>query len=144
MKYQELVITGGEPMMIGARLVEMLHRLRANGFTGKIWLYSAELNTQRWADKAVIDEINGITYTLHYEYSQRDITLLRRLSLYLSTIDVSNMNNQLVIDSRLKNEFNLADLGADKWDDVRWMEWKTGACLIPDHEDLVFYDLERE
>ena len=41
LKYKELVITGGEPMLIGERVVEMIHRLRASGYAGKIWLYTA-------------------------------------------------------------------------------------------------------
>lgn len=91
LKYEELVLTGGEPMMIGARVVEMIHRLRVQGFDGKIWLYTAELNTKRWADKAALREVNGITYTFHFEYTQRDIMFLKRLSKYLAEIDTSKM-----------------------------------------------------
>lgn len=144
LKYEELVITGGEPMMIGPRVVEMVHRLRTNGFSGNIWLYTAELNTKRWADKSILAEVSGITYTLHYEYTQRDITLLRRLTEYLHTMGTSNMHNRLMIDSRLKDEFNWADFQLDSWDCVRWLEWKDDECPVPENEELVFYDLEGE
>lgn len=47
LKYKELVITGGESMEIAPRVVEMIHRLRANGYKGKIWLYTSCLKTAR-------------------------------------------------------------------------------------------------
>lgn len=40
-KYEEICITGGEPMLMSERVVEMIHRLRLQGYTGKIWLYTA-------------------------------------------------------------------------------------------------------
>lgn len=144
LKYEEIVITGGEPMIIGPRVVEMIHRLRENGYRGMIWLYTAELNVKRWADKTVIREISGINYTFHYKYTQRDLTLLKRLTEYLNKTDTSEMHNRLIIDSRLKNEINWNDIGIDAWDCVRWLEWKTGECPVPDNEELVFYDLEKE
>lgn len=148
LEYEELVITGGEPMLIGPRVVEMIHRLRAAGYKGLIWLYSADINVNRWPDIAVLKEVSGITYTFHYEYIQKDIMALKRLTEYLSAIDTSNMHNRLIIDSRLLNEFNWEDIipgmGSDSWDCIRWLEWKTDECPIPDNEELVFYDLEKD
>lgn len=137
--YEEIAITGGEPMQMGARLVEMIHRLKAYGYNGMIWLYTSDLDVRRWPDKSVIAEISGINYTFHYEYTQKDITDLKRLSDYLRTIDTSNMHNRLVIDSRLKHEINWNDIGLDSWDCVRWLK-----CEISENEELVFYDLERD
>lgn len=148
LKYEEVVITGGEPMMIGARVVEMIHRLRASGYKGMIWLYTADLNANRWPDKAVLREVSGVTYTFHYEYTQRDISVLKRLTEYLSKIDTSNMHNRLIIDSRLLHELNWEDIipgmGAGAWDCVRWLEWKNDECPIPNNEELLFYDLEKD
>ena len=73
LKYEELVITGGEPMLLAPRVVEMIHRLRANGYTGKIWLYTSCIKTARWADREVLKEVDGITYTLHHRPSQNDL-----------------------------------------------------------------------
>ena len=144
LKYKELVITGGEPMMIGARVVEMIHRLRQSGYAGEIWLYTAELYVQRWADKMVLQEVDGITYTLHYEYSQKDITLLKRLTDYLEEVDTSKMNNRLLIDSRLSSESFWTELKLDNWNTVKLLVWKDDECPLPDNEELIYYDLERE
>lgn len=144
LKYKELVITGGEPMMIGARVVEMIHRLRQSGYKGRIWLYTAELNTKRWADKAILREVDGFTYTFHYEYSPRDITLLNRLTDYLGEIDTSKMNNRLLIDSRLSSESFWTELKLDNWKSAKLLVWKDDKCPLPGNEELIFYDLERE
>lgn len=49
-----------------------------------------------------------------------------------------------MIDSRLKNAFDWNDFELGSWDSVRWLEWKTEECPVPDNEELVFYDLEKE
>lgn len=148
LKYDELVIAGGEPMIIGARVVEMIHRLRTSRYKGRIWLYTSDLNINRWPDKAVLRKVNGITYTFHYEYTQKDIITLKRLTEYLSKINTSKMSNCLIIDSRLLNEFNWEDIipgmGIDSWDYIRWLEWKTDEFPVMDNEKLVFYDLEKD
>ena len=72
LKYEELVITGGEPMLIAPRVVEMIHRLQAQEYKGKVWLYTSSIKTARWADREVLKLVDGITYTLHYKPSQTD------------------------------------------------------------------------
>lgn len=144
LNYDELLIVGGELTIMGARLVEMIHRLKAYGYSGMIWLYTSDLDMRRWSDKAVIESISGINYTFRYEYTQKDITALKRLSDYLRTIDTSNMHNRLVIDFRLKQEINWNDIGLDSWDCVRWLKCESNLCEISENEELVFYDLERD
>ncbi|WP_312432736.1 4Fe-4S cluster-binding domain-containing protein [Lacrimispora sp.] len=149
LKYKELVITGGEPMMIGARVVEMIHRIRQSGYAGKIWLYTAELNVQRWADKMVLQEVDGITYTFHYEYSQRDITLLKRLTGHIKELNktggLNSRSFRLLIDRRLEKEIDWKDIKIPGvWDEVRLLKWKDDECPLPDNEELIYYDLERE
>ena len=61
LKYEELVITGGEPMLIAPRVVEMIHRLQAQEYKGKIWLYTSSIKTARWADREVLKLVDGIT-----------------------------------------------------------------------------------
>lgn len=148
LKYEEIIITGGEPMIIGARVVELIHRLKVSGYKGMIWLYTSDLRTGRWPDKAVLREVSGITYTLHYEYTQKDISNLKRLSTYLSKIDTSNMHNKLFIDSRLIKEFDWEDIiprmDIGSWDCIRWIELKPEKFKKEDNEELIFYDLEKD
>ncbi len=148
-KYDEICITGGEPMLLSDRLVEMIHRLRLQGYTGKIWLYTA--NSHRlatyWACKMLIDEVDGITYTVHHgkmETVKRDLADLRRLDTYLKETDRSGKSDRLYIDSRVYSEEYVKSL-MYKWDEVKPLKWiESGDCPVPEGEEVVFYDLEAE
>ena len=148
LKYDEIVITGGEPMMIAERVVEFVHRLRFSGFTGKIWLYTA--NSRRldkyWAVGLLIDDVDGMTYTIHNEPLDRlrkDLADLRRLDKYLAEHDRAGKSDRLYIDSRVYDEEYVKSL-AYQWAEIKPLEWKeNGDCPLPENEVLVFYDLER-
>lgn len=153
LKYEELVITGGEPMLIASRVVEMIHRLRVAGFTGKIWLYTSSLKVGRWADKAVLKEVDGITYTLHFKPSQIDLRDVRKLSEFIrDNLDNQNHNrsDRLLIDSRCYNDevLSIIETGTDgswgHWTSVQSLKWRDDACPLPEGKELVFYDLEKE
>lgn len=148
LKYKEIVISGGEPMIIGDQVVELIHRLKDSGYKGMIWIYTSDLRIGRWPDKAVLREVNGITYTLHYEYTQNDISNLKRLSSYLLKIDTTNMHNQLIIDLRLINEFDWEDIipkmGIDSWDCIRWLNLKDEKLPEMSDKELLFYDLQND
>lgn len=152
LKYEELVITGGEPMLLAPRVVEMIHRLRENGYEGKIWLYTSCVKISRWADRAVLNEVDGITYTLHHMPSQDDLRYARKLSKYILD-NQDNRNNKrsdrLLIDSRCYTVEVLQFIGSDDynpldhWTSVKPLKWKDDECLLPENEELVFYDLEK-
>ena len=153
MKYEELVITGGEPMLIALRVVEMIHRLRASGFSGKIWLYTSSLKIARWADKAVMKEVDGITYTLHFKPSQIDLRDVRKLSEFIfDNLDnrTHDRSDRLLIDSRCYSVELLRIIASndhnplDHWTSIKSLKWKDGECPLPEGEELVFYDLEKE
>lgn len=153
LKYEELVITGGEPMLLSPRVVEMIHRLRAKGYTGKIWLYTSQIKTARWADRAVLNEVDGITYTLHHKPSQADLSAARKLSKYiLDNLDnrTHERSDRLLIDSRCYTVEVLRIIGSDDhnpldhWESVKSLKWKDEECPLPVGEELVFYDLEKE
>lgn len=152
LKYEELVITGGEPMMLAPRVVEMIHRLRAKGYIGKIWLYTSQIKTARWADRAVLNEVDGIIYTLHHKPSQTDLRDARKLNKYIAGyLDnrKHDRSDRFLIDSRCYTEevlsiIGLYDTGMHHWTSVKPLEWKDDECPLPEGEELVFYDLEKE
>lgn len=139
LKYKELVITGGEPMEIAPRVVEMIHRLWANGYKGKIWLYTSCIKTARWADRAVLRQVNGITYTLHHKPSQKDLSDVRKLNKYL----LENLDNRCYTEEVL-SIIGLYDTGVKHWSSIKSLEWKDDECPLPDNEELIYYDLEKE
>lgn len=148
--YDEIIITGGEPMLMADRAVEMLHRLRLGGYKGKIWLYTAFAHRleRYWAVKMLIDEVDGITFTLHYnsriETLKEDLRSLRKLDKYLSKLEGKERSDRLYIDSRVYKEDYVKSL-VNKWAAVKPLVWnKNGECSLPEGEELVFYDLEAE
>lgn len=142
LRYDELIISGGEPMLIGEMVVEMMHRLRVfYGYKGKMWIDTSSLNVNRWADKAVIRNIDGIKYTFNYGYTQNDLRLLKKLSNYLDQVDRSVMYNRLNIDNKLKKDINWDDIRLGNWDCVQWIDHTSE---VNKDTDVVFYDLEKE
>ena len=147
-KYEEICITGGEPMLMSERVVEMIHRLRLQGYTGKIWLYTASSRKLKsyWACKMLIDAVDGITYTIHHgkmETVKRDLTDLRHLDTYLKESDRSGKSDRLYIDSRVFNQ-DYVDSLSYGWAVVKSLKWSMDDCPLPEGEELVYYDLEAE
>lgn len=154
LKYEELVVSVGEPMLLAPRVVEMIHRLRAKGYTGKIWLYTSQIKTARWADRAVLNEVDGITYTLHHKPSQTDLRDARKLNKYiLENLDnrTHDRSDRILIDSRCYTDEVLSIIGLEAgvsslfhWTSIKPLVWKDDECPIAENEELVFYDLEKE
>lgn len=153
LKYEEVIITGGEPMLLAPRIVEMIHRLRGHGFGGKIWLYSSGIKTARWADRAVVNEVDGITYTIHHKPSRNDLSDAMKLSKYIrDNLDnrTHSRSDRLFIDSRCYTDEVMSIIGIGTkdclghWSIVKSLKWKNEKCPIPENEDLVFYDLKKE
>lgn len=147
-KYEEICITGGEPMLMSERVVEMIHRLRLQGYTGKIWLYTASSRKLKsyWACKMLIDAVDGITYTIHHgkmETVKKDLTDLRHLDTYLKESDRSGKSDRLYIDSRVFNQ-DYVDSLSYGWDVIKSLKWSMDDCPLPEGEELVYYDLEAE
>ncbi len=144
LEYDEIVITGGEPMLIAMRVFGLVHRLLDRKFRGRIWLYTATFNANSWEHKMLIRYVDGITYTFHADYTNRDISRLKDLTEFLNSGGLSG-SYRLMVDSRVMRDISLQDIkGIRKWTDIKALVWKDGACPVPQHEELLFYDLEKE
>lgn len=149
-KYDELIITGGEPMMISERGVELIHRLRFQGYIGKIYLDFADASKvgKYWGADMLIDEVDGIIFSLHFsakkERLKTDLRRLRRLDKFMKEHDRSCKNDILLIDSRVYTpEYAKSFVGG--WKEVKALEWKELNSLRKSiDEEIVFYDLEAE
>jgi organic radical activating enzyme len=60
--YDQVLLTGGEPMLYPAKIIGYCMRLRECGFKGKIYMYSAKFVPAMWD---VIPHLDGIHFTLH-------------------------------------------------------------------------------
>ena len=143
LKYEEIIITGGEPMLISERCLEFLHRIRNSGFKGKVFLYTAYNRAGRlWSDTQLLREVDGVTYTIHKEYSDKDIAMLGNLTRFIKENGLKDF--RLNVDARIKDDLNWGDFNRNgEWAHIRFIEWKD-ECPIPENEELFFYDLMRE
>lgn len=83
LEYGELVIIGGEPILLTPKALEMIHRLRVNGYEGKIWLHVPCVKAARQTGRATLKEVDGITCTLHHRPPQIDLRGARKPSKYI-------------------------------------------------------------
>ena len=151
-QYEEIHITGGEPMLMSDRCVEMVHRLRLSGYTGKIYLYTADARRvgTYWAAGMLIDEVDGVVYTVH-NHSDKEklkdtLRVLRRLDKYLNdhAKERAGKRDRLRIDSALYDDEYVKTLSY-KWAEVAPLKWERGGLReLPEDEVYVFYDLGAE
>ena len=146
--YDEIIIAGGEPMLISERCVEMVHRLRFQGYQGKIYLNTADASKvgQYWGADMLIDEVDGIIFTVHYSSKKdrlkSDLRSLRKLDKFLKSKDRTGKTDTLIMDSRVYNSEYAGSLKG--WSEIRSEEIKACKCVIPEGEECVYYDLEAE
>lgn len=144
-KYDEIAITGGEPMIISERCVELVHRLRLQGYKGKIFLYTSNSHrlNRYWAVSMLIDEVDGLVYTVrdnkNFDKMKSDFVDLRRLDKYLTESERSEKEDRLYIDSRVYRAEYVESL------EYGWKEVKPFVDTdkdTPEGEDVIYYDLE--
>lgn len=145
LKYEEIIITGGEPMLISEYCLEFVHRLRYAGFKGKIYLYCASNKiNKRWSDASLIKEVDGITYTIHENPTKRDLQMFLDLCNFIK--ENSIVSPRLHIDSRVKGiekQFPevIWESVTEIWDEIKYFDWKS-ECPVIETEDILFYDLK--
>ena len=106
--YEEVVITGGEPMLNPDSLLRF-----------------------------ILNQLDGITVTLHAEATDDDIRNLKYMSYNLYGED---LDMRLFIDRRVYEKYDLSNICLKTWDVVRKLEWKE-KCDPADNEDLLLFHL---
>jgi organic radical activating enzyme len=144
LKADEIMITGGEPMLLPIKVFEFIKMLRYHRqYKGKIYLYSAYYpSTDREKEHFwyCADLCDGVHFTLHAEATDRDVADLKRLSEDLGEWDKKHRSFRLAIDKRLYEKFDFSNIDFTFWDVVRKLVWMTD-CPLPKDEKLFLYDL---
>ncbi len=136
LEYEEVVITGGEPMLLGWKLLDFIRKLRRIGFSGKIYMYSAWWS-KKIHDIHILQCVDGITYTLHSEMNDDDISRYKELSDILWAID--SLDNRLFVDERTWDRFHASENRRTRpWKEVRKLEWKAECNPAPNEELVEF------
>lgn len=139
LKYDEIVITGGEPMLIVEQTINFKSKLAQMGYIGKTYLYTAYFDGCNLYHHDIINRVDGITYTIHAEANDSDILALKMLSRQdvLSNLYYSS---RLIVDSRVYDRYDLSNIDLTNWDVIRKLEWKD-KCEPAKHEELLYFPL---
>lgn len=138
MGYQEIVITDGEPMLIPGKLLEFINRMWDKGYRGKIYLYTSFWNG-KGISKEILKELDGFTFTLHAECTDKDIIALKSLS-NSGILQNKDFSSRLIIDKRVYERYDLSNINFSRWDVIRKLEWKE-KCNPAENEELLIYEL---
>jgi organic radical activating enzyme len=141
LSYDEIIITGGEPILLYVMLANFLHYLRGK-YKKPIFLYSALYNDEREYIN-ILRVVNGLHFTLHNEAKDKEIVELKKLSsLLLRYKDIyKHLSLRLAIDNRLYDKYDFSNIDFSGWSVVKKMKWLVNAPL-PKDEELFIFDLE--
>jgi len=138
LNYNEVMITGGEPLLYPHRIITIIDFLRQNNFKGKIYLYSAKYIQKTYYE--LLQKIDGLHYTLHAEATDRDVSDLKELcNLITHSIfygSSSETSFRLAIDKRLYAKYDFSNIDFSGWHVIRKMEWQM-ECPLPENEELL-------
>ena len=136
--YEEIILTGGEPMLLRNVLQIFIDLLKIRGYTGKIYLYTAYWQDSR-INHELIKAVNGISFTIHAEANDADIIALKSLSRQKRLAE-PNFSSRLIIDSRVYEKYDFSNIDLTNWDVIRKLLWKD-ECSPAEHEELLYFPL---
>ncbi len=140
LEYDELILTGGEPMLRGDKTLETVRQLRLH-YKKPIYLYTAHFNVKnRKYFEEILELIDGITFTLHYNATAEEVIQLLELSDIIDNYGYWRGTGDFY--SRLNIAENLCTdrfIGAlkDFWDKVSELIYMED-CPVPEGEELVY------
>lgn len=141
LSYDEIVITGGEPTLITEKVNKFIDQLKSMGYKGKFYMYCATYNYN-----IPMRRLDGFTFTLHYPCKDSDIYDLKSLCKKLSYTrnysycNYRDINARLLIDNRIYEQYDFANIDFSGWDIIRKLQWKE-TCEPAENEELLSYIL---
>ena len=130
--FEEVVITGGEPMLDVAHTKWNINKLRRFIPKPKIFLYSALYKPE--LVREVLPLIDGLHFTLHSEANQKDLEDFGRLQRDLIEYNTSNKSVRAYISPDIQHPVTIMPY---LWRRLEIKPWiKEGDCCLPSNETL--------
>lgn len=129
--YDQVLLTGGEPMLYPEQLLETIKYLRSwrSDEWQKIYLYTALWTP---ALKEIVKHVDGIHFTLHHPVGPRDLEGLRHFQRLISKPEYAEKTFRLYIESRVKVR---VEITPSLWERVEVKPW-LDQCPLPENETL--------
>lgn len=128
--YNEIILTGGEPMLVHEQLLTIIKYIRCIS-KAKIIVYTADVSDS-WKFMTLLLSIDGITVTLH---EQKDVEDFYRLIQFLTTFNYSTKKQIFKKSLRLNifKDIDYTNLDTIDWivkDNIEWIK----NCPLPRNE----------
>lgn len=132
-EYDEIIITGGEPLLYPTQLQTFLSTLWKKDTLSekKFYLYSADC-TKILELIDIITLLDGLTFTIHSEEDIKPFLQFNRILLFLKEEMLEDISLRLYIFDNLQTKFPLIDLSLWKVKNVSWIK----DCPLPEEETL--------
>jgi len=130
--YDEIILTGGEPMLFPNLIIDMIEKIRIENSLAKIYMYTAFIFTVRSLE--ILNLLDGITVTLH---TQSDVKKFKWFSqhLFYSTKNLYKSLRLNIFDGiKMPKNLNLRYWQVKK--NIKWIK----NCPLP--KDEIFMRLE--
>jgi organic radical activating enzyme len=126
--FDEILITGGEPMLDPARTADITNRLKWQNPGAKTYLYTAKYSAHLWA-LALMCHFDGMQFSLHADATSEDLKDFHDLqnALYYRRRSIENKSFRLYVDSRL---FGNVTVNPALWSRVEMKPWLTEDQLL--------------
>lgn len=129
-QYDEVLITGGEPMQNPARTMRILQLLREQNSKQVVYLYTALYSLEVVAFLRLVD---GIHYTLHAEADYLDIAGFERFQSHLYSSGAKK-SHRLYVNPEL---VGYVPVNPRLWSRIEFKPWIDEAhCSLPPNEEL--------
>ena len=134
MRYEEVMITGGEPVLVPFLSHGVAANLRARNYIGKILLYSATFERDLY--ERITPLIDGIHFTLHAEATSRDIFDFMAFQDWVRHSKISgHLSIRAYIDPRVQGEVVIRPSVFKRLEVKPWID--EGECPLPEGEELL-------
>lgn len=111
--YDEIILTGGEPMLYPGQLSNLILRIRGIKSDVKIYLYTAYYRKEL---ENIIRYIDGLTYTLHKNTIWKDINKFDLVEHLAINYNNSNKSFRLFINENSKHSISIIPF---VWDRIK-------------------------
>ena len=132
--FDEIVITGGEPMLDPQTTLAILK---------DIWSIEPDINKYMYTAlysyelTELIEYLNGITYTIHGLFNMDDLESFTKFQEFTRYYN-KDKSYRLAISPTIERPIMIYPY---LWKEIKIKDWKEeGRCKIPEHETLFIYE----
>lgn len=127
-QYDQVLITGGEPLLVPDVVHGLIDRVRNQTSVPDIYMYTALWTEFSWD---IVQKIDGTNYTVHRPVDKNS---LRRAQIDLSLLHERN-SNRLMLDPDIVDDLKIRPT---LWKEIRIKRWRPeDECVLPDNEELL-------